>query len=306
MSTPTPQNPGLLNWILIISVGLIWGSSFMSVRLSLDGYGPWTVAAGRTLIAAILLSALGAALKQGIGTIPSAKAWKSATIIGTVAVALPVALLTQGQQHVPSAFAGIAMAAVPLLVLPLAYLFSPEEGIGPRRIIGMVLGFVGLFILIGPGAATSTGSDYETLGRIACLCASGCYAIGSIVTRRAPKMPPIAFATAILIVAAAILLPIALIVEGLPTEFPRTPTLALLYAALLPTGLAAIIRVRVITTAGSVFMSLNNYMVPVWSVILGVTFMSESLPPQLFLALGILLFGIALSQSRALAALFRR
>jgi len=243
MSTPSPQNPGLTNWLLIGALGLIWGGAFMSVRLSLDGFGPWTVAAGRTALGALSLAVIGAVLGQGMHKIPSPRAWKFSTIIGAGAIALPFALLSWGQQFVPSAFAGVAMGAVPLLVLPLVYLFSPEEGIGPRRILGMILGFIGLFILIGPGAAASTGEANEWLGRLACLGAAACYACGSVVTRCAPKMPPIAFATASLAIAAAILVPIALIFEGLPRQFPTNPTLALVYAALMPTALAAVIRV---------------------------------------------------------------
>ncbi|SDW29301.1 DMT family transporter [Litoreibacter albidus] len=306
MSTPTPENPGLLNWLLICILGLVWGGAFMSVRLSLDGFGPWTVAAWRTGLGGITLALVGALLGQGIHKIPSPRAWMFAAIIGAGAVALPFAVLSWGQQFVPSAFAGVAMGAVPLLVLPLVYLFSKEEGIGPRRIVGMLLGFVGLFILVGPGAAASTGHALEWLGRIACLGAAGCYAAGSVITRRAPAMPPIAFATASLLVAAMILIPIAAITEGWPDSFPTTPSLALIYAALFPTALAAVIRVRVITTAGSLFMSLTSYQVPIWSVILGVSFMGETLPPQLFYALAIILAGIGISQSRALMAMIKR
>ncbi len=306
MSTPTPDNPGLLNWLLICSLGLIWGGAFMSVSLALDGFPPLTVAAGRCLIAAVILCYLGKFLGQGMDKIPSVKALGFAAAIGAFAVALPTSMLSWGQQYVPSAFAGVAMGAVPLIVLPLAYIFSPEEGIGPRRIIGMILGFIGLVILVGPGAMNSSGEEFETLGRFACLGAAFCYAVGSITTRRAPKMPPIAFAAATLSTAALILVPIALLKDGLPTEFPAKASTALLYAALMPTALAAVIRVRVITTAGSVFMSLTSYQVPLWSVILGVTFMGESLPPQLYVALAIILSGIALSQSRALMSLFRR
>jgi drug/metabolite transporter (DMT)-like permease len=306
MSTPSPENPGLLNWALVIVLGIIWGGAFMSVRLSLDGFGPWTVAAWRTGIAGITLAIIGAFLRQGLQTIPSARAWFFAIIIGVGAVALPFGMLSWGQQFIPSAFAGVAMGAVPLLVLPLVYIFSKDEGIGPRRVIGMLLGFVGLFILVGPGAAASTGHENEWLGRLACLAAAGCYASGSVVTRRAPKMPPIAFATASLIVAAAVLIPIAAVTEGWPNSFPAQPTTALVYAALFPTALAAVIRVRVITTAGSLFMSLTSYQVPIWSVILGVSFMGETLPPQLFLALAIILTGIAISQSRALTSMFKR
>lgn len=302
----SPENPGLANWLLILILGVIWGGAFMSVRLSLDGFGPWSVAAWRTGLGGITLAIIGAALGQGVHKIPTARAWKFASIIGAGTVALPFALLSWGQQFIPSAFAGVAMGAVPLLVLPLVYLFSKEEGIGPRRVFGMLLGFVGLFILVGPGAAATTGHPTEWLGRLACLGAAGCYASGSVITRRAPPMPPIAFATATLLVAAAILIPIAAITEGWPDSFPLTPTAALIYVALFPTALAAVIRVRVITTAGSLFMSLTSYQVPVWSVILGVSFMGESLPPQLFVALAIILAGIGLSQSRALMAMIKR
>jgi len=300
MNTPSPENPGLFNWLLILILGAIWGGAFMSVRLSLDGFGPWTVAAWRTGLGGITLAIIGAALGQGIHKIPSRRAWMFAIIIGAGAVALPFALLSWGQQFVPSAFAGVAMGAVPLLVLPLVYLFSKEEGIGPRRVLGMLLGFVGLFILVGPGAAASTGHENEWLGRLACLAAAGCYASGSVVTRRAPPMPPIAFATATLLVAAVILIPIASLTEGWPDDLPTTPTTALIYTALLPTALAAVIRVRVITTAGSLFMSLTSYQVPIWSVVLGVSFMGETLPPQLFFALALILAGIGISQSRHL------
>lgn len=306
MTTPSPENPGLLNWVLICSLGLIWGGAFMSVRLALDGFPPATVAAGRSLLAAITLCAIGYVFGQGLNKIPSRKAWTFACIIGAGSVAAPTLMLSWGQQFVPSAFAGVAMGAVPLMVLPLAYIFSPEEGIGPRRVAGMILGFIGLVILVGPGAATSTGNGFETLGRFACLGAAAGYAIGSITTRRAPSMPPIAFASATLLVAAIVLVPVALFVDGLPREFPAGPTTALIYAALMPTALAAVIRVRVITTAGSVFMSLTSYQVPIWAVILGIAFMGESLPPQLFVALAVILSGIALSQSRSLMTLFKR
>jgi len=297
---PSPENPGLFNWLLILLLGLVWGGAFMLVRLSLDGFGPWSVAAWRTGLGGITLAVIGAVLGQGIHKIPSLRAWGFAGAIGAGAVALPFVLLSWGQQFIPSAFAGVAMGAVPLLVLPLVYVFSKDEGIGPRRVMGMILGFVGLFILVGPGATATTGHENEGLGRLACLAAAGCYASGSVITRHAPKMPPIAFATATLLVAATLLIPIALITEGWPPSFPAQPTAALVCAAMLPTALAAVIRVRVITTAGSLFMSLTSYQVPVWAVILGVGFLGESLPPQLFLALTIILAGIGLSQSRAL------
>ena len=153
--TPTPDNPGLLNWFLIIFLGVIWGAAFMAIGTALEGYGPRLFTASRLAGAAILLNILGAFIGQPITAIHKTagkRGWLFISLIGTIALAMPLSMLSWGQQHVPSAFAGVAMSTVPILVLPLVYIFSPEEGIGPRRVIGMIIGFVGLIVLVGPGA----------------------------------------------------------------------------------------------------------------------------------------------------------
>ncbi len=308
--SPTPENPGLLNWGLIIFLGMIWGAAFMAQSIALDGFGPLSLAAYRTAIGGAALWLIAAAMGQGLGQISQVagrQGWLFSVWIGIASFALPFVLLSWGLQHVPSAFAGITMGMLPLLVLPLVAIFSPEEGIGPRRIAGVTLGFIGLVILIGPEALTAEGSDKALWGRLACIGAACCYAVGSVSTRRAPKMPPVAFAAVTLVVAAALLLPIALWREGLPKDLHLGPVLALLYVALLPTAIANVIRVRVITTAGSLFMTMTNYMVPVWAVVFGTTLLGEQLPPQTYVALALILSGIAISQSRSIqTALARR
>ena len=296
LSTPSPTRPGLANWLLILSLGIIWGTAFMGTSLALEGISIWWVAAGRLALAAAILLPLGALMGQGLGMIRGARAWTFVTLIGVGSLALPLTLLAWGLTYVPSAFAGVAMGAVPLIVLPLVAIFSREEGIGPRRIIGVCLGFVGLVLLVGPGAF----DEGTFAGRLACIGTAACYAIGSVLTRRAPKMPPVAFAGATLLMGALALVPLAWIIDGPPQVTQTSAAWALVYTALFPTGLAAIMRVRVITTAGSLFMSFTSYMVPIWAVLFGATIMGEALPPQLFWALGLILAGIGISQSRAL------
>ena len=309
MTAPSPQNPGLTNWLLITGLGVIWGAAFMAMALALEGFGYWTVAALRLGIGALALTLIGTAMGQGPGKITETagrRGWLFAIGTGLQAYALPFALLTWGLQHVPSAFAGVTMGMLPLLVLPLVAIFSPEEGIGPRRIVGVSLGFVGLLVLFGPSAFEGDDSRLGLLGRLACFGAACCYAIGSVATRRAPNMPPLAFSSASLAAAALIVIPIALWMEGMPDAWPTRPTLAVLFAALFPTALAAAVRVRVITTAGTLFMTLTNYMVPVWAIIFGIVILDEALPPQLFVALALILTGIAISQNRALRQSFAR
>jgi len=299
--TPSPTNPGALNWALALFLGLIWGSAFLFTAEALDGYGPWTVAAGRTTLGGLTLLAVALVLGQGPDKVPNRRGWVAILAIGTVSTAAPFALLSLGLQVVPSAFAGVAMGSVPLLVLPLVAIFSPEEGIGPRRVFGTLLGFAGLVLLIGPKAWSGDPAHW---GMLACVGAACGYAIGSVTTRRAPAMPPLTLAALSLCVAGVPLIPAALIIEGLPQISVEWPLAALFVLALGPTALAAVLRVRVITTAGSLFMSLVSYLVPIWAVILGGAVRGERLPSLVFVALALILCGIAIAQSRSLLAAF--
>ena len=206
--------------------GVIWGAAFLSVRIALEG-APITVAAMRVLVGSAALVVMGSS-GQGLDKVPGARGWAFASAIGLGAIALPFTWLAWGQQFVPSAYAGVAMGSVPLLVLPLVAIFSPEEGIGPRRIMGLILGFAGIAVLFGPEALSSDAvpvTDRMLIwGTAACVGAASCYAIGSIITRRAPAMPPISLAAATLVVAAIALVPLALWFEGVPDAWPTRPT----------------------------------------------------------------------------------
>ncbi|MEL6205384.1 MAG: DMT family transporter [Pseudomonadota bacterium] len=308
-SAPSPDSPGALNWALLTFLGVVWGSAFMGQSIALQGFEPVTMAALRCLIATAAL--LPVAILMGQGPRPTLdrggpRGLLFAALIGAGATAVPFLLLAWGLQHVPSAFAGVAMGAVPLLILPLVAVFSPEEGIGPRRIMGVILGFFGLVALIGPPAFAVADSPLGLWGRLACLGAAMSYAVGSVLTRRAPAMPPVGFAALTMVAAAALLTPAALLREGWPQTWSLGPTIAIVMTGLLPTGLAAAIRIRIITTAGSLFMSLVSYMVPLWSVIFGIALLGEDPGPGLFTGLALILGGIALSQSRAMAAAIRR
>ena len=301
-TVPTPENPGAFNWFLICFLGVIWGSAFMSISVALQEYPPFTLAALRVFFGAIVLCIMGVIMGQPITRIHQTAGlpgWGYSAIIGFITVTAPFLLLCWGIQYVPSAFAGVAMGAIPLIILPLAYIFSPDEGIGPRRIIGVVLGFAGLALLLGKGALETTSAQ-TFWGQLACLAAAACYAVGSIITRRAPRIPPVAFASGTLAVGAAMLIPFAIIAEGMPRLSWSFETLTVFYLAALPTGLAAAIRVIVVQSAGSVFMSLTSYQVPIWSAVFGIVLLGEALSAQLFIALALILLGIGISQWRSL------
>ena len=140
--------PTLANWLSVLALGLIWGGTFMVVSIALQGYGPLTVASARTTLGALALLSLMRAMNRPMPVF-DARMIKYLVVIGALNTALPFALLSWGQQYVPSAFAGISMAAVPLFVLPLAHFFTDEK-LSTRNLLGVIFGFTGAVVLIGP------------------------------------------------------------------------------------------------------------------------------------------------------------
>jgi len=277
----------------IIALGLIWGGTFMVVSLALRGYGPFTVACARTTLGALALFSLMIVLRRPF---PSWAALKATALIGPLNTAFPFALLAWGQQYVPSAFAGISMAVLPLLILPLAHFFSDEK-MSLNKVFGMSLGFLGAVILIGP-SALQIGQGMAPLGQMACLGATLCYAVSSILTRRCPPIDSIALAAFTLIFGAIWIIPAMLWIEGVPTPTDGNSTLAIIFLGFVPTALAAYLRVSVVRTAGSIFMTNVNYQVPLWSVLFGTFILNETLELRFFLALACILIGLVFSQRK--------
>ncbi|TFL17869.1 DMT family transporter [Jannaschia formosa] len=292
VSAPTPAN-----WASILALGLIWGGTFAIVSVALRGYGPVTVAAARTALGALALLALVAATGR-----PRPR-WDPVLAgfvlaLGVLTAAAPFLLLAWGQQHVPSAFAGLSMAVLPLFLLPLAHLFVPGDRLTARKAGGFAMGLAGATVLLGPGIFEAGSGDLAALGRIACIGATVCYAFGSILTRRCPEIDGMWLSALSLVVGAILLVPAMLLAEGLPGAADPAVMAAIVFLGLVPTGFAALLRVQVIRSAGPSFMTLVNYQVPVWSMAFGALLLSEVLPARFYLALALIAGGLTVSQWR--------
>ncbi|MEP2891459.1 DMT family transporter [Tateyamaria sp.] len=303
------DNPNItwVSWLMVATLGLTWGATFLVTEVALEGITPFWLAALRVVFAVVLMVPIWQWRGAVLFDAPPSRDVKIAVLaIGGFSTAIPFMLLAWGQQYVTGGFAGVSMASVALIVLPLAHFLVPSERLTWRRSLGFVIGFVGVCVLIGGQAFESTGAGLETAGRIACVAAACCYGISSVLMRRLPKVDAIGLSTILLIIAAVITVPIALIQEGLP-PLPDTKTIVVIATlGLVPTAAANMLRVLVIRSAGPVFMSLTNYQVPLWSVIMGALFLAEPLPPSLLLAMVLILIGVGLSQYGALRRLFGR
>jgi len=294
------------SWIMVTILGLVWGASFLFIELALVGIGPFWLAASRILFAGVLTTAIWKMRGGQLYTTEQRADLGPLLTVGVLSSALPFMAISWGQQFVTSGFAGVSMAAVALVVLPLAHFYVPGERLTARKSFGFLIGFIGVAVLIGPEAFRSTGVDGEVFGRFACVLGASCYAVSSVVMRRLPPVDPIGLSAVTLMIGAVPVTILALILEGLPSVPTAEVGLVILTLGLVQTAAANLLRVMVIRSAGPVFMSLTNYQVPLWSVLLGVLLLGEDVEASLFVAMVLILAGVFLSQWGALKRLFAR
>ncbi len=283
------------NWLIISVLGVVWGSSFLLTELALKGITPLWLAAGRVVIAALLTTFVWGLYGWRLH-LSTERHWGTLFFFGLLSATLPFQFLSWGQQHVTSAFAGVSMASVGLIILPLAHIMLPNEKITLSRFLGLLVGFVGILILFGQQSFTSTDDPLETLGRVACLLAAMCYALSSVLLKRLPPIDRIGVAALPLIMGAFLIVANAWVFEGAPPAVDFNTAMIILLLAAFPTALANLLRIKVIRSAGPVFMSLVSYLVPVWCVVLGVFVLGETMTPSLIIALVVILGGIAVTQ----------
>lgn len=298
-----------LSWALLALLGVMWGGSFTAVGFAVQDIPPITVAAGRLWVAALALIPLAYAMGEGLPRWRSEngpRIWLHALGVGIATNALPFSLLSWAQTHVPSTLAGLMMAALPLIVLPLAAAFVPGERMSWMKVAGFLMGFVGVSTLFGADAIASLGrgSDIALIAQVACLMAVTGYASGSVISKLCPPVHPVSFSAAAILIGALLIAPVVFLAEA-PFDAPWTvgAAAAVTGLGLLPTALAMIVLLTILRRTGPSFLSLVNYMVPIWAMIFGIVLLGESPPDRAAFALALILGGVAISQGAGAAML---
>jgi drug/metabolite transporter (DMT)-like permease len=282
----------------LLALGVMWGGSFMVLKIAVGTVPAASTAAARLVIAAVILVA--AAYLAGHRMPKSLHAWRLYFLMGGLGAALPFTLIGWGEESVDSGLAAILMAVSPLTTAILAHLFTAGETMTLRRLAGVLLGLAGVVVLIGPAALKGLGD--EAAAQLAVVMGAVCYASANIVARHLPKEPDMVNSAGMMAAAAAMWVPVALFADR-PWEL--SPTMASMAAivalGLLPTALATLIYLRLVRTAGPTFVSFSNYLVPIFGVLSGVVVLGETLHPNAAFALALVLAGIALARRRRAA-----
>ena len=274
--------------ILLILLAIIWGSSFFNIKIATYSYDPITLALVRVIFASIPLVILCKFKKIRIEAF--GKSWGKYALIGLINIAIPFVLIAIGTAKINSYLAAILMSTTPLSGSVLAHFFIKDEKLSIFKSFGVLIGFSGIILLFFDKVIINSDNYIYALVTIL---GSTFYCIGGLLTLRLKNKKNENVTTSTTLWSVIFLLPCSLMIE---TPWNSNPTLAstisLLYLGVIATGLAWLIRFRILTVNGLVFQTQVAYLIPIFGVIFGYFVMDEIITWRVLFSLVIILSGI--------------
>ncbi len=280
---------------LLISLAMIWGTSFLAMKIGVQTISAMSLTAFRLTVAGLVIGV--AALVMGTRFPKSRKALIYCFALAFFGNSLPFFLISWGVEGIASGRAAILMAVMPLATMVLSHFFTPGDRLRQHKLFGVALGFVGIVVLVGPAAITGEGGSI--LHQLSTASGAICYAISVIIVQRMPSTPLMGRAALTLVFAAIQTIPLALWQSGW-----TLPPLSLaglwpgLYLGLVPTALATLILFKLLSEREPSFVAFQNYMVPVFGVFWGALLLDEVVSIQAIMALVLILSGIYIANRR--------
>ena len=301
---PTPNRVAKLmkmdayDWVMLITLATVWGGSFLFNAILVAELPVITIVAIRVTVAALALWGFVRVTGRKIPTTP--QVWGALLILGVLNNAIPFSLIVQGQTQITSGLASILNATTPFFTILVAGFFLTDERFSVLRVLGVVVGFSGVILLVGPEALGSLGADFW-----AQLCALGAalsYGFASVFGRRFRelKVDPVMVATGQVTMSSLVLWPIALWSDApqdiLGLSFNAAASMFGL--AVLCTSFAYILYFRILERAGATNISLVTFLVPISAIILGVLVLGESIFIKEIIGMTLIGLGLAIIDGR--------
>ncbi len=255
-------------------LSLIWGSSYPLIKVAGEGLNPGQLVLARLALGAGFLLAVGAA--SGVRLPRPGKVWLHLAVASVLGMVAPFLLLAWGEQRTSAAMAGMLTGATPVLTLVLATIQLRTERATARRVAGLLLGFLGLTVVIGPwtGAGGSFGGD------VACLVVSAVYAAQAVYVRKflsGDDMAPMANAASQTVVALVIQAALLPVLGWRTPSFTWSVSSSILLLGVFGSGVGYVLYYRLITDVGATAASSVNYLVPFLSLIIAAVVLGESI-----------------------------
>ena len=284
------REPKLLDYALLTLLALIWSSAFFNIKIATYSYGPVTIAFLRTFFGAIPV--VGICLVKKIKIEAFSKDWYWFAAIGMINLVIPFFLIAYGMQKVQSNLAAILMASTPLSATVLAHFFTDNEKINLTKILGVLIGFSGIVFLFSDNILINESNFTSAL---LILIGSTFYVVGGLLTLKISNKKNENVTASILIWGTIFLIPITIFTEKPWNLNPSIDsTISLIYLGVVATGLAWLLRFRILKTNGLVFQAQVAYLIPIFGIILGYIFLKELITPKVLISVAAVIIGIYL------------
>jgi drug/metabolite transporter (DMT)-like permease len=272
-------------WTLFAAMGVIWGIPYLFIKIAVVELSPVTVAGWRTVIAAAILLPLAA--RQG-ALRPALRAWPYVVAFGLLEMAFPWVLLGHAETRVPSGFAGLMLAAVPIVGTVVSWLLGDKHALSRVRLLGLGVGVVGVAALVGLDWA---GGTIDPLSVLELLVVAVCYAVApAMAVRKLAHVPSMGVVSVSLAVVALLYLPVT--VFSVHTGLPSAKVVgSVLVLALVCTALAFVLFFGLIAEAGPVRATVITFVNPAVAVALGIVVLSEPLTVGTLVGFPLVLLG---------------
>jgi len=287
------------NLVMLVGLALLWGASFMFIKIADRELAPATLILGRVAFGALTLAVI---VPFTIGTRKAWDVtrdnWRWLVVVAVLNTALPFWLLAWGETRVSSGTAAIVQGAVPIFNVVIAFAFFREVRVTGLRLLGFLLGFVGVALIVG------AQPEGKVLGALAVVGMALCYAVGGLlIGRHLQHVQPIVIGITSCAIAAVVALPPG--VAQAPSSWPGwEPVLAVAVLGIPLLGLAYLLFFALITGPGAAYASLVTYLIPPIALAYGAIFLGEHFGATAFGGLALILGGVALGTgSVALASL---
>ena len=296
MAQQKVMNP--TEWGLLLGLSILWGGSYFFIGVAVKELPPLTIMLLRVGIAALTLNFVLRVMRQALPF--DRNIWLAFFGMGLMNNVIPQTLIVWGQTQIPSGLASILNATTPLFTVLAAHFFTSDERMTTNKLVGVVIGFMGAAVMIGPAALGGLGT--HVLAQVAILAASLFYGISGVFGRRFKRLgvTPLATATGQLTASTIMIMPFALLIDN-PWALPM-PGLAtggaIFGLALLATALADLIFFRILSTAGATNLLLVTFLIPVSAVLLGFLFLGEYLELKHLAGMGLIAAGLAAIDGR--------
>jgi len=282
------RQPKLIDYFLLTILSLIWASAFFNIKIATYSFGPVTIAFLRVFFGAIPVLLL--CYFKNIKVEAFSKDWHWFAMIGFINLVAPFFLIAYGVKSVQSNLAAILMSTTPLSSTVLAHFYTKNEKFNLVKTIGILIGFSGIVFLFSDNLLIDENNFVSAL---LILLGSTCYVVGGVLTLKISKKKNENVTGSILVWAIIILLPLTFLIEQPFQTMPRTDSLiSAIYLGIVPTGIAWLLRFRILTTNGLIFQSQVSYLIPIFGTILGYIFLNELITTKVLVSLIAVCIGI--------------